>query len=198
MDENLKLDTFVKTILNESTGDIDEIRREMERKFNIALSEARTSVTAEALRYKEAKISEIRAREGRRVNTRMTDNKKALLRFREDCAREVFNEVRSRIIAYTETPEYFDYFRTNIPLALNKLLHGYSARVFLRAEDMKFADDILALARGVTMTVDKGYFHIGGFHMVCPSRGMRIDMSFDTALKGFAGHFAEMSGMQVE
>ena len=71
------------------------------------------------------------------------------------------------------------------------------AEVSLRAEDLRFADELLTTTPGAHLAFVEGDFALGGLRVVCPSKGQRIDMSFDTALADMVGHITELTGMDV-
>ena len=192
-----KLDVFVQSIMEESTAEVGDILQQMETRHKEAIDAARASLTLEAARYKAAKISEIHARENRRVNARMTENKQKLLLFREECANENFRRVQERLKVFMEDPKYVEHLTHLLKRATRLLAAGGSADVYLRPEDMRFADTLMESAPDYTLAFHPGHLHLGGLQLVSHERGMRVDMSFDSALNDLIGHFAEISGMNI-
>jgi len=197
MSQKGKLDIFSQAIMEESSAEVNEILRQMEDEHRSTVAAARASLQAEALAYKTKKISEIRVRESRRVNARMTENKQTLLLFRESCANEGFIRIRERLREFTEQPGYAEHLKRLLTRALRHLGRGAKADVFLRAEDMRFAEALEAAGGGYQLSFRPGHSHLGGLQVVCQERGIRIDLSFDSALNDLIGHFAETSGMQI-
>lgn len=193
-----KLDVFVRAIMDESTAEVNDILQQMETQHKQAIAAAKVSLEQEAERYKAAKISEIHARENRRINTRMTENKQKLLQFREACAKEDYQQVQDRLKAFTQEPAYPEHLKRLLERALRLLSRDSKADVFLRPEDMRFADELKRAVPDYNLTFRPGHLHSGGLQLVCYDRGMRVDMSFDSALGDLVGHFAEISGMNIE
>ena len=192
-----KLDVFVQAIMEESTAEVNDILRQMEAEHKEAIATARTALEQEAARYKAAKISEIRARENRRVNARMTENKQKLLQFREECANENFRRVQARLKEFMEDPKYVEHLKRLLRRASRLLTPGGSADVYLRPEDMRLADTLGASAPNYKLIFHPGHQRLGGLQLVSHEQGMRVDMSFDSALNDLVGHFAEISGMNI-
>ena len=69
--------------------------------------------------------------------------------------------------------------------------------VYLRPEDMHFSDELQESVTGVNLAFREGDFYLGGMRVVCPSKGQRIDMSFDTAMSDMLGHFTEITGINM-
>jgi len=197
MSQKGKLDVFSQTIVEESSAEVSEILRQMEDEHQTSVAAARTSLQTEAEHYKSSKISEIRARESRRINARMTENKQTLLLFRESCANEGFLRIHERLREFTEQPGYAEHLKHLLTRALSHLDLGAKADVFLRAEDMCFADALKDVGASYQLSFRPGRSHLGGLQVVCHDRGIRLDLSFDSALSDLVGHFAEISGMQV-
>jgi len=192
-----KLDVFVQAILSESDTEVNDILRRMEVEHKEAIDAARVSLEQEAARYKAAKISEIRARENRRVNARMTGNKQKLLQFREECANENFKRVQERLRVFMDSPKYADHLKRLLQRASRLLKDGEEADVYLRPEDMRFAGILGASQPDFQLNFHPGHQHLGGLQLVSHEQGMRVDMSFDSALNDQIGHFAEISGMNI-
>lgn len=192
-----KLEAFTGAIVADAIRESKAITEELHKKQNELISRAEKEISSEAERYKKNRIAEIMAREGRRVNTRMTQNKYTLLQYREDCATEAFGEVRERIKTFTASHEYLPHLKQLLQKAIDALGYGFSAEVYLRREDMRFADELLHAATGVSLDFKEGSFSLGGLSVVCPAMGRRADMTFDTALSDMLGHFSELTGLNM-
>ncbi|MEG1241897.1 MAG: V-type ATP synthase subunit E family protein [Oscillospiraceae bacterium] len=192
-----KLEAFTAAIILEATDDSHNIALELSQRQEQLIAKAETAIAADALRYKNVKIAELRARESRRINTHMTENKRTLLQFREDCATEAFAAVRKKIADFTASDEYLPHLTALLEKAINILGYGFTAEVILRRADMRFADALHASASGVSLAFSEGSFILGGLCVSCASKGLRIDMSFDSALSDMLGHFSELTGLNA-
>lgn len=196
--KDAKLKGFVESIMQESRAESEALLEQLERRRLADLAAIRRELEAEAAEYYERRSVEIRSRESTRISARAAENKRQLLQFREDCAKNVFNEVRKRIAEFTQSGEYPAHLGVLLRKAVAQLGYGFAAEVRLRREDMKHADYLLTQASGVSLGFREDSFELGGLRLVCPARGRRIDLSFDSALSDLVGHFSELTGMQME
>jgi len=192
-----KLEEYTDSIIADAIEDSNKIVIELREKQDKLIQKADTDIKAEALRYQNAKISEIKTRENLRIHARMTDNKYKLLQYREDCANEAFKEVEQKIVEFTAGEEYLPHLKGLLKKAVDFLGYGFLVDVYLRPEDMHFADELHASVSGVSLAFYEGEFALGGLRVVCPSKGQRIDLSFDTSMKDMVGHFTELSGLNM-
>lgn len=193
-----KLRGFVDSIMAESRRESEGILEDLKRRREADLAVIRRELDAEVAEYYERRSLEIKARESMRVSARAAENKRQLLQFREDCAKSVFAEVRKEIEAFTQSSEYPEHLGKLLRKAVAQLGYGFAADVHLRREDMQYSDFLLTQVSGVSLGFREGTFSMGGLRLVCPARGRRIDLSFDSALSDLVGHFSELTGMQVE
>ncbi len=196
-DTDKKLEAFTDTIIAEATREADKITLELRNKQNELIQKAEASIAAEAERYEKSSIAEVKAAEERRISAKLNSNKHTLLEYREAWANEMHKQVISRINAFTASDEYLPHLKELLKKAIDTLGYGLSAEVFLRPEDMKYADELLASTAGVSLAFTEGDFALGGLRVICHSKGQRIDMSFDTALNDMVGHFSELAGLKM-
>ncbi len=192
-----KLEEYTDSIIADAIEDSNKIVSELREKQEKLIQKAETDITAEALRYQNAKIAEIKTRENLRINARMTENKYKLLQYREDCANEAFKDVEQKIVEFTASEEYLPHLKGLLKKAIDFLGYGFLVEVYLRPEDMHLADELHASVSGVSLAFCEGEFALGGLRVVCPTKGQRIDLSFDTSMKDLVGHFTELSGLNM-
>lgn len=195
---NKKLEDFTDAMFAEAVEESQCIFRELNDKKNKLLAKAREKINAQADRYTDKKIKEIQAREGYRVNSRMTENKRTLLQYREDCANETNAKVRERIARFTESDAYLPHLKKLLKKAVDVFGYGFAAEVHLRPEDMHFADELAKSISGVSLVFNEGNFELGGLCLYCPAKGKQVDLTFDEALYDLMDHFAEITGIRVD
>ena len=196
-DTDKKLEEFTDTIIAEAIEEAHQITLELKSKQDAMIKEAENSIAAEAERYKNSSIAEIRATEERRISAKRNADKHELLRYREVCAVDIHKQVQNKISAFTATEAYPEHLKKLLRQAIEALGYGISVEVFLRPEDMRFGDELISSVTGVSIAVTQGDFSLGGLRVVCPSKGQRIDMSFDTSLNDMVGHFSELAGLKM-
>lgn len=197
-DTEKKLEAFTDTIISAAICQADVITADLRAKQDALIKEAEASIADEAKRYEAAEIAEAKAEAERRISAKLNANKHALLEYREFCANEIYNQVQTKISEYTASEDYHQQLKKLLQEAIDTLGYGLSVEVFLRKEDMRFADELLASTSGVSIAFCEGEFSLGGIRVVCHSKGRRIDMSYDTALNDMVGHFSELAGLKVE
>lgn len=195
MDKKLK--AFMDSIITDAIEESGVITRELHGRQGEMISQAEKQAAEEARQYIKHAVNEIRAREGRRINTRMTENKRKLLQYREDRATEAFDRVREKIMSFTASEEYLPHLKKLLRRAVDALGYGYPAEVYLRPGDMRFSDELMADAFGVSLAFKEGTFTLGGLTLVSQAKGRRVDMSFDTAINDMVGHFSELTGINM-
>ena len=124
--------------------------------------------------------------------------KRSLLQFREDCAADVFAEVRRRVLALHDSAGYAGTLQDQLLRALSAVPGAHSAVVELRHEDMARAADLAAAAPGVELKFVEGAFTLGGLVLDCAEAGRKIDLTFDAALEDLEGRFSEITGFSLE
>lgn len=196
-DTGKKLEEYTDSIIADAIEDSNKIVAELREKQEKLIAKAENDITAEALRYQNAKISEIKTRENLRINAQMTENKYKLLKYRENCADEAFKEVEQKIVEFTSSDDYLPHLKGLLKKAVDFLGYGFPVEVYLRPEDMHFSDKLQASVSGVSLAFFESEFSLGGLRVICPSKGQRIDLSFDTSMKDMVGHFTELSGLNL-
>lgn len=196
-DTEIKLEAFTDTIIARAIKEAKEITLELRSKQDELIKKAEEGIATEAERYEKAAIAEIKAAEERRISAQRNKNKHTLLEYREACAIETYKMVCGKINEFTASEDYLPHLKKLLKKAIDALGYGFSAEVYLRQEDMHFADELLSSISGVSLAFYEGDFSIGGLRVVCHTKGKRIDMSFDTALNDMIGHFSELTGLNM-
>ena len=195
---NKKLDHFTSTLLAEATAETDRLLSEVKTQHDNSYSAAEDKVLAETYHYIRSEVARIRSEEGRKVSRHMLDNKKVLYLRREEIAREVFEAVRDRIVAYSVTPEYHQRLMEMARQAVDALKGANDIVIRLRAEDMDQSDAIAAALGKVKVTFQTDpTVLLGGLTAVSASLGRRVDATFGTAMAELSGHFAEIFGLSL-
>ncbi len=197
-DTDKKLDEFTGAIITDAIEDSKKIVLELRDKQEKLISKADTDIAAEAMRYQNVRIAEIKTKENLRINARMTENKFKLLQYREEWANIAFLEVRNKIVEFTASEEYLPHLELLLKRAIEFSGYGHLVEISLRSDDMHYADELIHSVTGVSIAVTEGSFSLGGLRVICPSKGQRIDMSFDTSLNDMVGHFAELADLKMD
>ena len=196
-DQEEKLHAFTQTALREASRDAQRIKDELRAEHDRAMAAVHTKYKAEIGRWREARAAEVRSAEMRRVNAVIAENRRAMLDYRESCAKEVFSALPERIRAFAESAEYPKHMRKLLRRAHDAIGGNEPMELYLREADMGLADTLRSALPELELTVLEGDFRLGGLCLYCPKKRVRADLSFDSAMSDMVGHFSEISGMEM-
>jgi vacuolar-type H+-ATPase subunit E/Vma4 len=126
----------------------------------------------------------------RELSHRDFEAKKEILAFRNQKVSELFENVSSRIIEYTDTKAYFDKLATLIHRAEEEMPGCEECVVYHSAKDKDIICDLVK-GKAFKTAVDKS-IRFGGILVFCPQENIYLDYTFDSLLekqrKGFANN----------
>ena len=199
MQNENKLSAMATAIVAAAEQEAARLRGEAEHEESEVLAECRRAAGESAEKRIAAAQADARAREEKRVVTASFAGRRTLLRFREDCANEVFAAVRERARQAAASGDYPGLLASLLNKGLAAMAGARSARVLLRPEDMVHADALKEAAEGdVELEFEEGDFLLGGLIVECPELSRLADLSFDSALEDLKGRFSEITGFNVE
>lgn len=193
---NRKLQRFTAAILAEATAESARSIAALRHRRTEALAAAEDAALTETYHYIHSEVSRIKADAGRRVSRQLQDNKRALALRRSEIAAEVFDAVRGRIAAYTETPAYEARLCALLREAMKTLAGAEDLRVYLRSADQGLSGSLRRCVPDGAAFLE-GRFRLGGLVAESPALGLRCDASFDSALEELEGRFAELFGLSL-
>ena len=198
MEKDNKLAAFMAAMVSAAETEAAEVRSDAAEEEAAALEECRAGMERDRERRIAAAEADARSQEDKRVTAAAFAAKHELLRFREDCADEVFAAVRERIRQAAAGEGYGAMLRALLEKALAALRGAESETVYLRAEDMGQAGGLKAAFPGVELDFAEGEQALGGLIAECPQLSRRADLTFDSALEDLEGRFAETTGFSME
>lgn len=196
-EEKSKLEGFTSAVITAAEQHAARINEETEQLEREAIDNYAAAL-ADAAKRRAAALADAKVRENKRVVSEGLAAKRSLLQFREDCAADVFAEVRRRVLALHDSPGYAGTLQDQLLRALSAVPGAHSAVVELRHEDMARAADLAAAAPGVELKFVEGAFTLGGLVLDCAEAGRKIDLTFDAALEDLEGRFSEITGFSLE
>ena len=161
----------VETILTQAKAEADRRRNEAEARRQEALARTRAEVEAQA---------RLEARS--RIDRAELEGKRQVSQTKEKILNEVFEQTRSRLLAFRETPGYRDWLRATLLGALQQL-EGEQFQVMANPEDEKWlTPDLLeevaqARACRLDLAADPDLTP-GGFVVVRADGRVRVDQTF--------------------
>lgn len=191
MTEELKI--FLDAIDSAASEQLNAIEARIGGESAAIKAQAEKAAASAADAWKKAESERIRAAVSTDATARQSADRRTLLARREQYAAEVFDAVRERLAAYTASKEYPAQLAALLSKARAALGEG-DCVIWLRREDLALGKALKAKCPGAN--VREGDFALGGLWLSVGAR--RADMSFDTALDGLRGRFAEIIGMEIE
>ena len=196
-EEKSKIEGFTSAVITAAEQHAARINEETEQLEREAIDNYAADLKAAAAKRRAAALADAKVRENKRVVSEGLAAKRSLLQFREDCAADVFAEVRRRVLALHDSAGYAGTLKDQLLRALSAVPGAHSAVVELRHEDMARAAD-LAAAPGVELKFVEGAFTLGGLVLDCAEAGRKFDLTFDAALEDLEGRFSEITGFSLE
>ncbi len=193
-----KLEILTGAILRESKSETEKILSEVRRRQEAARAASSAALKSEIAQYKKERLQKMRSEQSRRISLCLAENRRELLRLRNEYSEKVFELLTERIKAFTETPEYLEALKGYLNKGLSRIKEFTRVNVTLRKADMKYVDEFPRSLEGYDLFYNEGLFELGGLRLSCPAENISVDMTYDTELKDLAGHFAEMFGLEMD
>lgn len=193
-----KLSAMEHEIMADVRAESEQIHAETDAEEKRQLEEYTERLRSETEKKLIAATAQARVREDKRITAAFQHGRRALLEYREDCAQDVFDEVRSRLVAYPEQDEYADTLCGLLRRAVAVVPSALVATVYLREADMKYAPLLESKVVDMRLKFVAGTFALGGLMLECAEQRRRIDLSFDSALEDMKGKFSEIAGFSME
>lgn len=180
-----KLKRFIDAVNDDVDKDAGRILGDAERKKSEQLEEVREETKI----LTEAKISDsekkIRSKYMKLAAKAELDGKKAVLMERERLTQQVFENVRQKLIDFTNTPDYVDYL-----VKTAKSEHIRSGGVIcLRPEDMKYSPEIEKALTVFCSFKEDASIKIGGLSVLYEKNGVIDDKTLDGELEDAKTNF---------
>lgn len=196
MEETLK--NFLDSIDAQSWAEVAALADAVAADHQEKTDRARSRAERAAEGRRQAELSGIAQRERLTADAHSAENRRALLKVREECAAQAADDLRARIAAFTASGDYPAHLAGLLEKGLAALDGGAGhVTAFLRREDMGLADGLRKKARGLDLSVAEGDFALGGLILESEDLGRRADMSFDTGFEAALDSFGEVFGLEI-
>lgn len=196
MDETLKC--FLDTIAEASGEDRARAEEEASAIREELTERLRWEAEQAAGLVRQAGLAQVQSAGTEALAARRTENRRELLERRREYAGEIMVKVKARTRGYTTLPEYPERLLALVEKALDHLGRPATGILYLRREDMGHGNYIRCRVKNTILSLEEGDFALGGVIVACPERGLRADLSFDTAFQDAADRFGEISGLGLE
>lgn len=196
MDETLQC--FLEGIEAQAQADIQALTDSVAAQNREKEEAVRRSVRSQAEEYRRRETAQVQNAGLLAQAARRAENRRRLLAYRQSCAEKTMEAVRAKLAVYTQGKEYGARLVTLMKRGAGALNAGSGpVTVYLRREDMGWADTLYRRAGDLAVTVREGDFALGGLIVTAPAQGRRADMTFDTALRDAWERFGEIAGLEL-
>ena len=195
MEETLK--TFLESISQRAGEEIRALKADAAAQREEALADFSREAAQRAADSRRRGITEAESAGAHRVAAREAEYRRELLEYRQNCARETMERVLEKVKAYTALPEYPERLLALAEKGLAALGAPQKAELYLRREDMTHGEYIRLRLKDTDITVREGDIFLGGVVLADPEKGLRADLSFDTAMADAEERFGEVSGLEI-
>ena len=198
-----KMDERAEMISASIVAQAEQESKELIRRANAAREQALRQFEDEIIQDMFAKVqrqaAELRQDAVRAVSKAQESARQGILRRREELVAQVFAAVRTRLIAYAQSPAYRQAMAAELAALSGSLdyplNHAFST-LYLRAADADFAAEATALLPGCRVETDNTIKN-GGWKLLNTEKGILIDETLDARLVEQTAWFLANSGLQI-
>lgn len=140
LNQDVKLKNFLDAINHEAQENYDRILSEIEELSREELLETRTSAEKEANEFYNRAVSKNKAHSNGVISSARLSIRKKLCEKRNNITEDVFRSAREKLAEFTKSEEYKTFLQKSAEALKEELSAG--AELFVREEDMKYADMI--------------------------------------------------------
>ena len=193
---DVKLNKFMQSIQNDARERREKIlakaaefsREEMEKAEDQALNDSYLFIHYQSEKGRNEVMSEYSKKE--------LEERKNLLNLRNNISNKVFKEAFNKLIEFTKTDEYKDYFFNNLKDS-SLLFKNSSPQIFIKQDDKKYEDLIKSVFINNYSIEISDKIKIGGFLIKCDEKSIVLDETLDTKLDEQHDWFEKNSGLSI-
>ena len=172
---------------------IGRINEEIEYLQNKSLKKYKAGLEEETTNYRESELAELKLSTSSEISVSKFENKRNLLKMREDYFEELFSEFEAKVIGFRDSDKYRDF----LTACLDKYDYDYSKGVFfVRKEDVALMKEIMK-ARNVAAVIEEDYIKIGGFKFESKELNVLVEETLDSRMDSQKEWFRENSGFII-
>lgn len=184
------------SIMREAKEKADTLTAQKDNFRKNALSKAEDEVLREMYSRIQDEISDIRGNATRTVSREEAKFRQNLLLRREEITKAVFQQVRTRLIAYAKTEEYAK-FMLELAAGMAKKYPLDNSVVLIRSDDYHMAAEMDKIFLGKCRIMADEAIRIGGIKLMNQAVGIFVDETLDSRLEDQKPWFYSNSGLTI-
>lgn len=189
------LESFESEINEVSMRELAAIEKEMEDVRNRTLEKLEQDAKKDADLWFQQEISEMDAEHAIALSHLNDDFNRRLMEERDHMVQSIFEEVKTCIMAFSDQDAYTE--KCNEKLANLKTKGCTPATLYVRPADEKLLKSFLKTYELPCDGKLDAAIVYGGFRLECPSKGIIVDETIDTALQEAKQWFLQNSGLTI-
>lgn len=183
---------FLNAITKDAQNRCDKIKSDVDRYISSELKSARKEAQLKVNEIKKTELGKFSDKNNAEFAAKEAQENKRLFDRRSEITDKVFSEAEKRIAAFTDSDRYLQFLVSSAESICTEL--GKDAKIYLRREDEKYADEISKLCGGVEYTDD---IKLGGCRGESADGKMIADDTLETRLEAEKEKFYKNSGLSV-
>lgn len=191
-----KTDNFLTAIKKYSALEREQIQKDIAEIKEEEIKKAQAKGKREAESYISKQYSINKAAVTSRYSVKNLESQGKLYKKREEITSNVFNKAKDKLIAFTSTPQYKDLL-LGYAKEIAEIFDDNSCIVYLKNDDMKFADEIKSVFSGNVDVKADNMIKIGGIIGNCKVINIVADNTLDSKLDNQKEWFTENSQLKV-
>ncbi len=191
-----KTDNFLKAIEKYAEQQRSKIQSEAEDFKQKELSKAEDEGLKEAYILIQKKMNDIKAEIASGLSRAENSSRKKIFVRRKEIEDDVFSQAEKKLCEYTKTPEYAASLKKSAA-EIAGVLKADDVVVYVRKDDLKFADAIKSAVKGNCRVEQSDEISIGGLIGISKKMGLLVDETLDSRLEAQHEWFCENSGLKV-
>ncbi len=162
-----------------------------------ALAREEKRLQDELAHSKKEQFDHIRTLAGKNICAAEAKARAGLFHHRETIRKEIMQQVKEQVIAFTNTPAY-ETFLIEAAKKIRLAMQGQCAVLNMRECDRNYAAAVSAhLGHSITLHIDPA-IELGGITVISTQGDMLIDFTLDSRLEQQNIWFTEHSGLTIE
>jgi len=192
LDTPKKLEKFTSAMYDDAQVELDAILSRVASRRESFLSSAEDALLNEVYTYIRERTTKVRTETGKHISQLAFENKRKLHNHRTAVMNQIICKVSAKVLEYSASEKYTDDL-VKIALRADRALGGVALRIYLRPQDMQFVPQLQA-AEITRAEYLEGRIVYGGLIAESIANHLRIDLSYDAALRNIDEKFAFLTG----
>lgn len=184
------------SVLGDAQAKANALLRQAESYKSAALKKAEDDVLRELYNKIQDEVADIHTSATRTISQQEAQARHDLLLKREEITKNVFYQVKLRLIAYTKTPAYTEMI-TGLARELAQRYPLEGSVIMLRQEDYHFAVELDKIFGQKCRILADENIRIGGIKLMNQTAGIFVDETLDSRLEDQKPYFYSNSGLTV-